>query len=493
MLPFSPSSSQNQIEDKAQSHLNDTRRNEDGVNLAYDRSEILLKATYCLLVILHLPERDKRDKLHRSEEETRQEAVELVNALNVEIKHIFEYSLKKIHPKTVIGQGSIDAIRHDVEKYDAELVIVDGRLSPTQQRNLERAFKAKVLDRTGLILEIFGARARTNEGRLQVELAHLIYQKSRLVRSWTHLERQRGGLGFIGGPGESQRESDRRQLQERILQLESHLAKVRKTRALHRQARADIPFPIIALVGYTNAGKSTLFNALSSADVFAKDMLFATLDPTARKVKLPSGCEVILSDTVGFISNLPTELIEAFKATLEEVLSADVILHIRDIRSSARDIERVDVIETLEALGIEYENDERIIEVWNKIDLLTDEELDFLAQRQAQENAAFLANKPPFIENERHYPNRSPVLVSAIKNQGFDQLETAIDHVVGKDNVTAKIYIAIDDGAGYSWLHQHSEIMQEDVDENFNKWVTARLSQKEYGRALKRFNKGSIK
>lgn len=458
---------------------------EVGVNLAYDKGEIALSATNFLLVVLHIQEREKPTISKRTHEEIRLEAERLVNALEVDIKQVFEFTLKKIQPKTLIGQGMIEQIKTAIHDQQAEVVVFDTKLSPTQQRNLEKALQAKVLDRTGLILEIFGARARTKEGTLQVELAHLIYQKSRLVRSWTHLERQRGGLGFIGGPGESQLESDRRQLQNRILQLQNHLVKVRKTRALHRKARADIPYPIIALVGYTNAGKSTLFNALSTAEVFAKDMLFATLDPTARRVSLPSGKEVILSDTVGFISNLPTELIEAFRATLEEVLSADVILHVRDMSSSARDIERLDVIKTLEALEIDYENDERIIEVWNKIDLLSEEDIAYLTNRQEKQREAqsFNAHLP-----SSQIVDRSPVMVSSLDGTGFDNLEQAIDNIVGKNDVILYIQLHPSDGEGYSWLHQHGEILQEEMNEDYSRDLQVRLSKKDYGRAAKKFS-----
>ena len=281
-----------------------------------------------------------------------------------------------IRPATYVGSGKVEEIAGLIKSVEAGLVVMDCALSPVQQRNLEKAWNAKVLDRTGLILEIFGRRARTREGTLQVELAHLTYQKSRLVRSWTHLERQRGGFGFLGGPGETQLEADRRLIEERIARLEAELDKVKRTRKLHRLSRQRVPYPIVALVGYTNAGKSTLFNRLSRAKVLASDMLFATLDPTLRAVDLPHGARVILSDTVGFISDLPTMLVAAFRATLEEVVEADVILHVRDISHVDADAQSSDVQDILHQLGIEVADGDgaaKLIEVWNKVDRLDGE------------------------------------------------------------------------------------------------------------------------
>jgi GTP-binding protein HflX len=309
-----------------------------------------------------------------------------------------------------------------------------------QQRNLEKAWGAKVLDRTGLILEIFGRRARTREGALQVELAHLTYQKSRLVRSWTHLERQRGGFGFLGGPGETQIESDRRQIEERIARIEAELEKVKRTRKLHRLSRKRVPYPIVALVGYTNAGKSTLFNGMTEASVLSADMLFATLDPTLRAVALPKGLKIILSDTVGFISDLPTMLVAAFRATLEEVIEADLILHVHDVSHTDNEAQSLDVEEVLRQLGIAPGEGERMIEVWNKVDRLdaaARERIRNLAERQA----------------------RHPVLVSALKGEGLDRLVAEIETRLAASRITLDLVLDPADGAGVSWLHRHTEVM----------------------------------
>ena len=298
----------------------------------------------------------------------RAEAESLVHALNLDVFGAMTVPVSKVDPGRYFGSGKLDEIGRTVLDDDIGLIVVNAQLSPVQQRNLERGWKAKVLDRTGLILEIFGDRAKTREGVLQVELAHLAYQRSRLVRSWTHLERQRGGRGFMGGPGERQIEADRRAIDDTIVRLKRQLEKVVKTRTLHRSARKKVPFPVVALVGYTNAGKSTIFNTLTGASVVAKDMVFATLDPTMRAYSLPSGRDVILSDTVGFITDLPTELIAAFRATLEEVRDADVILHVRDISSPETDLQSAKVLEILEDLGAGTSHGQEVIEVWNKID-----------------------------------------------------------------------------------------------------------------------------
>ncbi len=312
----------------------------------------------------------------RDGEARKDEAIGLAHAIDLNVVLSLTVTLPKAKASTLLGSGKVDEVASLIKQYEAELVIVDHALSPIQQRNLEEAWHCKVIDRTGLILEIFGKRASTKEGVLQVELAHLNYQKGRLVRSWTHLERQRGGGGFMGGPGETQIESDRRMLQSRISSLERELEQVRRTRQLHRSKRQKVPHPIVALVGYTNAGKSTLFNKITGADVLAHDMLFATLDPTLRKMSLPLGRSVILSDTVGFISDLPTHLVAAFRATLEEVLEADLILHVRDMTDPDHEIQANDVMQILSTLGLKDKENANIIEVWNKLDDLEPEIAD---------------------------------------------------------------------------------------------------------------------
>lgn len=330
--------------------------------------------------------------------------------------------------------------------HDAGLVFVDAALTPVQQRNLEKAWNAKVVDRTGLILEIFGERARTREGTLQVEHAHLTYQKSRLVRSWTHLERQRGGFGFLGGPGETQIEADRRQIGERIAKLEREIAKVKRTRALHRENRKRVPYPIVALVGYTNAGKSTLFNTLTQASVKAQDLLFATLDPTLRAVDLPHGPRVIVSDTVGFISELPTMLIAAFRATLEEVLEADIIVHVRDVSHGDTEAQAADVVKILDELGIDPNDHHRIVEVWNKIDRLNVEARDGI------ENLAV-----------RRPSETRPVLLSAFTGEGIASLVETIETRVNQNRTIFSLDLDVADGASLGWLHRQFEVMDREL------------------------------
>ncbi len=402
------------------------------------------------------------------------EAVGLARAIDLDVVQAGIVMLGTLRPATYLGKGKVEEFAGLVKTLEAGIVVMDCALSPVQQRNLEKAWNAKVVDRTGLILEIFGRRARTREGSLQVEHAHLTYQKGRLVRSWTHLERQRGGFGFLGGPGETQLEADRRMIEERLAKIEGELAKVKRTRALHRDSRRRVPYPVAALVGYTNAGKSTLFNRLTRASVLSADMLFATLDPTLRAVDLPHGARIILSDTVGFISDLPTMLVAAFRATLEEVVEADIILHVRDVSHEDAEAQLLDVEKILLQLGIDPHNNpgdaRRLIEVWNKIDRLDAD------QRARLVNLA-----------ERRGADERPVLVSAATGEGIESLTEAIQTRLGAGRVLIELELDPADGAGVSWLHRHTEVIHKAIDDNGRIAMTVRADPVKAGAVRARF------
>ncbi len=409
-------------------------------DVGVDRQQDAARALVLVPLLKNQP--DAPSAPHRTPETRLDEAVGLAEAIDLEIVHASTVTVNAPRPSTLVGSGKVTEIANLVIALDAGLVIVDHPLTPIQQRNLEKDWHVKVIDRTGLILEIFGRRASTREGVLQVELAHLNYQKGRLVRSWTHLERQRGGAGFMGGPGETQIEADRRLLQDKIVKLEKELEQVRRTRHLHRSKRQKVPHPVVALVGYTNAGKSTLFNAVTGSAVVAEDMLFATLDPTLRRMKLPHGRMVILSDTVGFISDLPTHLVAAFRATLEEVLEADLVLHVRDISDPDNPAQAVDVLRILDELGINDRSEApaEIIEVWNKVDLLPESAVETLRD---QANA-----------------RDDTVVVSATTGSGLDDLLTLIEHALSGRLLNRDIVLKACELSHLSWLYDHARVHQ---------------------------------
>ncbi|TWB19655.1 GTP-binding protein HflX [Rhizobium sp. ERR 1071] len=414
---------------------------------------------------------DNAISVTRPPESRLEEAKGLALAIDLDVVNGSIVPINDPRPATLLGTGKIEEIRALLDEFNAGLVIVDHPLTPVQQRNLEKAWNAKVIDRTGLILEIFGRRASTKEGTLQVELAHLNYQKGRLVRSWTHLERQRGGAGFMGGPGETQIEADRRMLQERIIRLERELEQVVRTRQLHRAKRKKVPHPIVALVGYTNAGKSTLFNRITGAGVLAEDMLFATLDPTLRRMKLPHGRTVILSDTVGFISDLPTHLVAAFRATLEEVLEADLILHVRDLSDDDNQAQSADVMRILGDLGIgEAEGAKRILEVWNKIDRLEPEAHDAIVQKAST--------------------TENVIAVSAISGEGVDRLMDEISRRLSGVLTETTITLPVEKLALLPWLYNHAVVDNREDNEDGTVTLDVRLTETEAAELERRMGNG---
>ena len=408
--------------------------------------------------VVALPERGENP---RSADARLDEAAGLAEAIGVDVVGRLAFRLRQPKPATLFGQGQVEAIATAARQAEAGLIIVDAPLTPVQQQNLEKAIDAKVIDRTGLILEIFGERAATAEGRLQVELAHLDYQAGRLVRSWTHLERQRGGFGFLGGPGETQIEADRRLIRDRMAKIRRELEQVRRTRGLHRARRQRAPWPVIALVGYTNAGKSTLFNRMTGADVMAEDLLFATLDPTMRQITLPGIDKAILSDTVGFVSDLPTQLVAAFRATLEEVTAADVIVHVRDIAHPDSDAQAADVVAVLAEIGVSEGQGAPMIEAWNKIDLLPPEDADAVSAEAARRDDV--------------------VPLSALSGEGVDDLRRTVSALLTKGSRVRTVTLNASEGARIAWLHAHGEVLGQEADGE-QLTIDVRMTEPEWAR-----------